>query len=305
MHRDAAGFGITELVTHSERGGCAFGDDKVGFPQPGCVLLIDALVAVCLAFVFAQGKVPDVFGQDNVIPLNISNNALVKLCILTTAAYRAGEIDFLFHNPNLGKDCLFCKSDKRKLDLHIFKFALYVKYAYLCNMKPTASSRQAIVAEQIKEALAERGLSKKQFAELMGKSPSEVSRWLSGQHNFTIAMLQEISDALGIEITGVEDVRTLVEGYGSPALNEPLVAYGTPSCLYNKIRHRSMQLGLSAKQYIERLVDEDLRSSGVLPAVDLSGLNCPSVEKYAGIMPVRPSSSELEVDERLLRIWKR
>ena len=172
-------------------------------------------------------------------------------------------------------------------------------------MKPTASSRQAIVAEQIKEALAERGLSKKQFAELMGKSPSEVSRWLSGQHNFTIAMLQEISDALGIEITGVEDVRTLVEGYGSPALNEPFVAYGTPSCLYNKIRHRSMQLGLSAKQYIERLVDEDLRSSGVLPAVDLSGLNCPSVEKYAGIMPVRPSSSEVEADERLLRIWKR
>ena len=172
-------------------------------------------------------------------------------------------------------------------------------------MKPTASSRQAIVAEQIKEALAERGLSKKQFAELMGKSPSEVSRWLSGQHNFTIAMLQEISDALGIEITGVEDVRTLVEGYSSPVLREPRAAYGTAPDLYSKIRHRSMQLGLSAKQYIERLVDEDLRSSGVLPAVDLSGLNCPSVEKYAGIMPVRPSSSELEADERLLRIWKR
>ena len=77
VYRDAAGFGIAKLITDSQRGGCAFGDDKVRFPQPGGVLLIDALVAVRFALVFAQGQVPDVLRKDNVRALNISDDALV------------------------------------------------------------------------------------------------------------------------------------------------------------------------------------------------------------------------------------
>ena len=41
-----------------------------------------------------------------------------------------------------------------------------------------------------------KGVSKKQLAELTGKRPSEVTRWLSGQHNFTLATIAKISVAL-------------------------------------------------------------------------------------------------------------
>lgn len=31
--------------------------------------------------------------------------------------------------------------------------------------------------------------SKRQFAEALGKRPNEITRWLSGEHNFTISTL--------------------------------------------------------------------------------------------------------------------
>ncbi len=52
------------------------------------------------------------------------------------------------------------------------------------------------LAERIDEQMKAKGVSKKQLAELTGKSPSEVTRWLSGQHNFTLATIAKISVAL-------------------------------------------------------------------------------------------------------------
>ena len=42
-----------------------------------------------------------------------------------------------------------------------------------------------------------RGLSKKEFAEAIGKRPSEVTKWLSGQHNFTLRTLAMLSTFFG------------------------------------------------------------------------------------------------------------
>lgn len=41
--------------------------------------------------------------------------------------------------------------------------------------------------------MQERGLSKKQLADAIGKRPSEITRWLSGEHNFTISTLAMLS----------------------------------------------------------------------------------------------------------------
>ena len=54
-------------------------------------------------------------------------------------------------------------------------------------------------AARIADAMKAVGLSKSQFARKMGKSPSEITKWLSGTHNFTIDSLQEISAVLGVE----------------------------------------------------------------------------------------------------------
>jgi len=52
------------------------------------------------------------------------------------------------------------------------------------------------VAERICEILKEKGISQRQLAALTGKRPSEISRWVSGQHNFTLSTLAKLSIAL-------------------------------------------------------------------------------------------------------------
>ena len=46
-------------------------------------------------------------------------------------------------------------------------------------------------------------MSQKEFARLMGKTETEVSRWLSGTHNLTMATICKISAALGEDIIKV------------------------------------------------------------------------------------------------------
>ncbi|GAB2683459.1 hypothetical protein GCM10027037_00350 [Mucilaginibacter koreensis] len=55
-----------------------------------------------------------------------------------------------------------------------------------------------LLAARIGDLIAEKGLSKKQFAGLMGQEPSVVSKWLSGTHNFTQDTLSAISFRLNV-----------------------------------------------------------------------------------------------------------
>ena len=59
------------------------------------------------------------------------------------------------------------------------------------------------ISDRIYELMQERGLSKKQFADALGKRPCEVTKWLSGQHNFTIATLGVLSSFFGQPIITV------------------------------------------------------------------------------------------------------
>lgn len=56
------------------------------------------------------------------------------------------------------------------------------------------------ISDRIDCALRDRGLTQKQFAKMVGKTEAEVSRWLSGRHNFTIRTLAKISTALGVDV---------------------------------------------------------------------------------------------------------
>jgi transcriptional regulator with XRE-family HTH domain len=49
-------------------------------------------------------------------------------------------------------------------------------------------------------------MTQKDFARLMGKTETEVSRWLSGTHNMTLATLCKISIALGENILSAVDI---------------------------------------------------------------------------------------------------
>lgn len=59
------------------------------------------------------------------------------------------------------------------------------------------------ISHKIDALMQERGLSKKQFADQIGKRPSEITRWLSGQHNFTVSTLAMLSSFFGKSIISV------------------------------------------------------------------------------------------------------
>lgn len=59
------------------------------------------------------------------------------------------------------------------------------------------------ISDRICELMNDRGLSKKQFADALGRRPSEITKWLSGQHNFTIATLSMLSTFFGQPIITV------------------------------------------------------------------------------------------------------
>lgn len=56
------------------------------------------------------------------------------------------------------------------------------------------------LAVRIEDYMKAKGWNKSQFAEQVGKNPSEITRWLSGTQNFTIDVLTEIAYTLGAEL---------------------------------------------------------------------------------------------------------
>lgn len=61
-------------------------------------------------------------------------------------------------------------------------------------------SKRMKLAAQIDNVLMSRGLTNQEFAFMMGKKPSEITRWLSGTHNFTTETLWEIERVLKIQL---------------------------------------------------------------------------------------------------------
>ena len=59
------------------------------------------------------------------------------------------------------------------------------------------------ISNRLDFLMKEKGLSKKQLADAIGKRPSEITRWLSGEHNFTISTLAMLSSFFGKPIITV------------------------------------------------------------------------------------------------------
>jgi transcriptional regulator with XRE-family HTH domain len=55
----------------------------------------------------------------------------------------------------------------------------------------------ADILVRINQILQEKGMTKKALAEGLDKKPSEISKWLSGDHNFTLRSLAKLSAELG------------------------------------------------------------------------------------------------------------
>lgn len=112
------------------------------------------------------------------------------------------------------------------------------------------------IADRIFELLKQKGIDQRNLAKVLGKHESEVSKWMAGEHNFTIQSLLKIEAALGGEIiqipkpqkepeltwimvkTPMEELKTLPIGFQATnfryvsfgiksAVNEPNCKYGS------------------------------------------------------------------------------
>lgn len=88
------------------------------------------------------------------------------------------------------------------------------------------------IANRVYDLLEERGMSQRDLAHAMGKTETEVSRWLSGTHNLTIATIAKMATVLDDDIITAtsspghktyEDAETATE---TPMVAEGLAEYG-------------------------------------------------------------------------------
>ncbi len=64
--------------------------------------------------------------------------------------------------------------------------------------------RNLEITQQICVILKDRGIKKTEFAKMLGKKPSEVSKWLSGTHNLTLKSITKMEIALGVDLMNPE-----------------------------------------------------------------------------------------------------
>src|SRR4030042_6088633 len=66
------------------------------------------------------------------------------------------------------------------------------------------------LAARIDDAIKAKGWKKKDFANALGKTPSEITKWLSGTHNFTADTLFDIERVLNICLFKLDNKRPSV-----------------------------------------------------------------------------------------------
>lgn len=88
-----------------------------------------------------------------------------------------------------------------KKTARVYESALLDEFVALENPELTAMiEKKMLLAAKIYEAMQEQKISNRAFAERLNISPSLVTKWLSGQHNFTVDTLVKIERILGIEL---------------------------------------------------------------------------------------------------------
>lgn len=71
----------------------------------------------------------------------------------------------------------------------------------ISDLDQKKTDTRMLIAAKIDDAIKAKGWKKKDLLEAMGKkTPSIVTKWLSGTHNFTIDTLVELEDILDIQL---------------------------------------------------------------------------------------------------------
>ena len=91
------------------------------------------------------------------------------------------------------------RTNKRNIECEVFWQAL----ADIPAEQKAQIELSFAIAERIDAVLKTKGMSQKMFAQLLGKRESEISKWLTGRHNFTMQTIAKIETALGCKLIDI------------------------------------------------------------------------------------------------------
>lgn len=97
--------------------------------------------------------------------------------------------------------------------------------------------KKMLLAAKIDDAIKARGWQKQDLARALRKKPSEISKWLSGTHNFTTETLWEIEKVLNVELINLHEkkpVETIIRY--KPILVEKVIVGEPDDQFYYMIR---------------------------------------------------------------------
>ena len=101
----------------------------------------------------------------------------------------------------------------------------------------TARTRnRMLLAAKIDDALKAKGWKKKDLAEILGKKPSVITKWLSGTHNFTSDTLTDIGRVLNINLLNTEErPKEIIERFVPVIITQtPAEKYATDCTDYHR-----------------------------------------------------------------------
>ncbi|WNJ17456.1 helix-turn-helix transcriptional regulator [Pontibacter sp. G13] len=75
------------------------------------------------------------------------------------------------------------------------------------------------IAIHVIQVLGNRGWTQKEFAERMGVSPQQVSKWLKGQENFRLETISKMEAVLEVELIEVKSFKSGESSTSEPEAN--------------------------------------------------------------------------------------
>lgn len=173
----------------------------------------------------------------------------------------------------------------------------------LSNIENLKAARRRRVAEEISDALKASGMSRKEFAMAMHRQPSEVTKWLSGNHNFTCDLLEEISSVLGVAISGAEELTatTVVDGYNAYASNSGeeecelhspssnILSIELPDNVTRKLKEKAAGSAMTFREYVRSILLEKSEEKSI-DVMDLCG-SCPDFPSAEEIRSFRTTNT--------------
>lgn len=62
------------------------------------------------------------------------------------------------------------------------------------------------ITQKVQDILKERNISQTEFAKMLNKKPSEISKWLTGLHNLTLKTITKMEVALEVDLICIEPI---------------------------------------------------------------------------------------------------